>query len=161
MTKRIVLLQALASTPIDIARLLRPVDNEAFRWQPAPEEWSAAAVLTHLGQVEKAYRHRLQRIAHEDEPWVPYIHPEVGDSAANARAADLLNAFETERAQTMAFLQELSPGGWQRPAIHETKGRTTMRYLVQDLVDHDIDHTNQLVTILQKKKRLEIERLRD
>lgn len=152
MTKRIILLQALSSTPKDLARLLRPVDDQALRRQAAQGEWSAAAVLIHFAQVEKAYRQRLQRIAHEDEPHVPYIHPDVGEIAEDVRAADLLREFESERSQTIAFLQELSPGGWQRPAIHETIGRTTLRYQVQNLVDHDIEHTNQLVGVLQKMR---------
>jgi hypothetical protein len=163
MTKRSVLLQALCSTPADMARLLCSADERAFSWQPAPDEWPAATVLLHLVQVEQAYRHRLERIAREDEPWLPYIHPEVDDGAADARAADLQREFEMERAQTIHFLEGLAPGGWQRPAIHEIKGRTTLRFLVQDLVEHDIEHTNQLVVILQRWKRwrLETERLRD
>jgi uncharacterized damage-inducible protein DinB len=146
-----------------MARLLRSADEPGLGWQPAPDEWSAATVLLHLVQVEQAYRHRLQRIADENEPWVPYIHPEVGDGAAAVSAADLLKEFETERAQTIHFLEGLAPGGWQRPAIHETKGRTTLRFLVQDLVEHDIEHTSQLVMVLHRWKRwrLETERLRD
>jgi uncharacterized damage-inducible protein DinB len=161
MTKRMVLLQALASTPADLARLLRPVDDQddqSLRWQSAPGEWSAAAVLIHLAQVEKAYRHRWQRIAHEDKPYVPPFDPEVGEIAENITAANLLHEFESERTQTIAFLKDLSPGDWQRPAIHETMGRITIRSQVQHLVEHDIEHTNQLVTVLQqwRRRRLEI-----
>lgn len=155
MTKRIVLLQALSSTPVDIARVLRPLDHQAVRWQVNPNQWSAAAVLIHLTQVEKPYRHRLQRIVQEDKPTVPYIGPQVGEIPADLTVAELLLNFECEREQTIAFLQELSPGDWQRPATHETLGRTTLRYQVQNLVDHDIEHTNQLVEILQERKRLE------
>jgi len=151
-TKRIVLLQALASTPADLARLVRSADHETLHWQNTANDWSAAAVLLHLAQVEKAYRHRLQRIANEDEPHVPSIDPEVGEIPGDVAADSLLHEFESERAQTIAFLKELSPGGWQRPAIHETLGRTTLRYQVQNLVDHDIEHTNQLVEVLRQRR---------
>jgi uncharacterized damage-inducible protein DinB len=157
MTKRIVLLKALASTPADLARLLRPVDDQSLRWQPVQGEWSAAAVLIHLVQVEKAYRHRLQRIAHEDKPRVPSIDPEVDEMPEPATAADLLHDFESERTQTIAFLKALSPGDWQRPAIHETIGLITIRSQVLNLVEHDIEHTNQFVTVLQQWRKMRLE----
>jgi uncharacterized damage-inducible protein DinB len=160
MSKRIVLLQALASTPGDLGRILQPVSDRALHWRPANGEWPAAAVLIHLAQVEKAYRRRLQRMAGEEEPHVPAIDPQVHEVPEGVTARQLLQAFEDERSQTIVFLQELLPGGWQRAAIHETLGRVTIRSQVQNLVEHDIEHSNQLVGVLQQMRK-EIERLRE
>lgn len=159
MTKRIVLLQALSSTPVDIARIVRLLDQQTLRWQAAADQWSAAAVLIHFAQVENAYRHRLQRIVQENKPYVPSIDPAVNEIPDDMTAADFIQQFENERIQTVTFLKELSPAAWQRPAIHESFGRVTVRTQVQNLVEHDIEHTNQLVSILQERKRVETQKL--
>ena len=63
---------------------------------------------------------------------------------------------------TLEWLHEIGPADWQRPAIHETHGRTTLRFLVQNLVAHDIEHTSQLALILghlRAKRRADDEAL--
>lgn len=155
MTKRIVLLQALASTPADVERLVRPLDETAADWKPAIEDWSARDVLSHLIHVERAFLIRLNRVIHEHEPVVPYIHPEESTHDRQTPVKGLSGQFQQARNDTLATLQQLGPGDWQRVAIHETKGRMTLRYLVQDMVEHDIEHSNQLVEILQSWRSAE------
>lgn len=149
MTKRIVLLQALASTPNDIMRLLRALRDEDAAWREDDASWSCADVVAHLVFVEHAYLERLQRVLVEATPYLPVIHPEriiVADSDIRALAGQ----FHEAREATIVLLRDISPGDWQRPAVHETKGATTLRFLVQMLVEHDIEHTNQLVEIQQR-----------
>lgn len=149
MTKRIVLLQALASTPADIQRLIRQLDAPAAEWKVSAEAWSSADVVSHLTDVEQAYLVRLQRVLAEEEPAVPYIHPNAPSRAPGTSLSQLVEYFIRARETTLELLRRLTPGEWQRTAIHETKGRMSLRFLVQDLVDHDIEHTNQLVEIIQ------------
>ena len=147
MTKRIILLQALASTPNDINRLVRSRDKTSAGWRPLPGDWSCRDVVNHLRYIEPLYLARLQRVIAEDEPAVPTIHPDTVPDDPELTISDLAGRFRAAREATLTFLQELSPGGWQRVAHHERNGRMTFRYLVQDLVSHDIEHTNQLVEI--------------
>jgi len=149
MTKRIVLLQALASTPADIQRLIRQLDAQAADWKVSAEAWSPADVVSHLTDVERAYLVRLQRVLAEEEPAVPYIHPNAPSREPGTSLSQLGENFIQARETTMEFLRRLTPGEWQRTAIHETKGRMSLRFLVQDLVAHDIEHTNQLVEAIQ------------
>lgn len=149
MSKRIVLLQALASTSADLRLMLKRVDNAAAALPPAPVQWSITQLLAHFLDVEERYLARLQRVIAEDNPFLPTIHPDE-TAHTTTRCADLLAQFETARGRTVAFLKELPPGNWQRPAIHETLGATRLRYLVQMLVDHDTQHLNQLIDIQQQ-----------
>ena len=141
------LIQALASTPLDIIRLVRPLDTAAAAWRTAPDSWSCRDVVNHLCYVEPLYLARLHRIMTEGEPTVPYIDPGRAPEIPDTPITELVERFRTEREATLTALRELPPGGWQRAAIHERKGRMTLRYLVQDLVSHDIEHTSQLVEI--------------
>ena len=150
MTKRIVLLQALASTPNDLALMLRGVDDADDARRPAGDQWSMADVVNHLVDVEQRYRQRLQRVLEEQEPWLPYMHPDEQAHDPRAPLSTLMGRFKEQRAQTMVLLKEIGPGDWQRRAVHETKGNVTLRFLVQYLVDHDIQHLNQIVEIQQQ-----------
>ena len=150
MTKRIVLLQALASTPKDLIFTLRRVDEAASYRKPDSNQWSIGTVLHHLIDVEQRYRARLQRVIVEDRPFLPYIHPDEAAYQVQTPLAELLARFEQARAETLAFLKEIPPGGWQRVAVHETWGETKLRFLVQQLVDHDTQHLNQIIEIQQQ-----------
>ena len=151
MSKRIILLQALASAPNDLAITLRYVDAPSLHQRPSPNLWSVADVLTHLIEVEAQYRVRLRRIVEEERPYLPYIHPHP-QTDPQMTLSNLLDQFRTARDQTVAFLRDLSVGDWQRAAVHETMGETKLRYMVQTLVNHDTEHLNHLVEIIQKRK---------
>lgn len=147
MTKRAILLEALASTPADVARLARGLDETAAAWRPAGG-WSCHDVLAHLVAIEPLYLARLQRIVTENEPTAAALLPDESTHDPALPAAALVELFGELRGMTCGWLYELSPAAWQRQAIHETHGRTTLRFLVQALVAHDIEHTSQLVTII-------------
>lgn len=151
MTKRAMLLKALASAPNDLALLLPSADSAAARHRPAPETWSIADVLSHLADVETQYLARLQRVVDEDVPEVPRIGPNEAVHDVATPLPDLLQRFRERRGETMAFLTQLKPGQWQRKAVHPDLGETTLRYLVQYLVDHDTEHLSQLVQLRQTR----------
>lgn len=162
MSKRIVLLQALASTPKDLGFTLRRLmeksasqpaaaDAQSAVYQtPQPGQWSIGIVLHHLIDVEARYLGRLQQVVTEDRPLLAVIHPNEAIYQERPSLAKLLARFEQARAATLAFLKELPPGGWQRPAVHEAWGETKLRFLVQHLVDHDTQHLNQIIEIQQQ-----------
>jgi hypothetical protein len=44
----------------------------------------------------------------------------------------------------LAFLSGLAPEDWERPAVHETMGPTTLALQVQNVINHDLEHLAQL-----------------
>lgn len=152
MSKRTLLLEALASMPKDLSFMLRRADETAVHQRPTPDEWSIADVLSHLITTESLYLARLQKIVAEERPYLPYIHPETRPQLNPTPLAELLNTFSTVRNETLAYLQSLNAGAWQRNAVHETLGPTKLRYMVQLLVDHDTEHLNQIVGLLESTR---------
>lgn len=153
MTQRAVLLQALASTPRDIERLLKGLPPEGRAWLPDSGGWSAQQMLAHWVNAEPVFRQRLRRIRQEDNPTLPHFDPEaIVPQAAPAAADTLLSAFAEARQATLAFLTELCPGEWQRPASasRNSRGATTLRWQVVDMMNHDLAHLGQLVDIRVK-----------
>jgi len=160
MSKRIVLLQALAATLGDLARMVGPVKTTCHL-RPAPEAWSVLDVVEHLVDVERRYRVRLQRVVEEDHPTLPFIlpgplrpMPQTSPTQAARALETQLAAFEVARGQTIDYLTALPPGDWQRKAILEDGTPTTFRTLLQHLSAHDTQHLGQILDL--RKKALEI-----
>lgn len=152
MSKRIVLLQALAATPADLQRLMGSFSPAGAR-HASPGSWSPVEVVSHLLDVEERYRARLQRIVTEEQPSVPEIVPPEGGYPVTEELPELLEAFAGARAETLAFLKGLSAGEWQRRATHATWGELTLRFFVQNLVEHDTEHLNQLALLKQQSRQ--------
>lgn len=150
LTKHITLLQALASTPADVARVFVAVGEAGARQIPAPAEWSMVDVLGHLVDIEARYRARLERVIHEEKPAVPALRPDEAAHASGLTLLELLDRFRGARVKTLTFLEGRSLEDWQRPALHATFGEITFRFLVQNLVDHDALHLNQLIELQQQ-----------
>jgi uncharacterized damage-inducible protein DinB len=150
MSRRSVLIESLQATPRDLARLLRPVDDAAARWRPAAGEWCLADVVAHLSYCEVPYLARLRRVAEQDNPFEPYLHPDESAHDLTRPLAELLEAFASLRAETVAFLAGLDQRDWGRPLVHETIGPTKLRDQVQELVAHDNTHLEQVVALRER-----------
>ncbi|MCP4424693.1 MAG: DinB family protein [Chloroflexi bacterium] len=157
MGMRIVLLQALAATPNELALALeRAAESGVGKW-PSPEQWSAADVVAHLIDVESQYLKRLQRVVGEERPYLPSIHPNPGASAPTSSATELMESFSQARVGTLGFLQGLTRDDWGRTAVHESWGEMNLHTLVQRLVNHDNEHLSQMATIDFNKEQIKDE----
>lgn len=150
MTKRIVLLQALASTPTDVKRLFKGIEESTARRRPVDNKWSMAEIVSHLLDVEERYRLRLKQVITEDNPYFDYMYPDETVFDGEVPIQALVKQFELARGETIGFLSALSQRDWGRPAVHETLGETRFRFLVQNLLDHDIVHLSQIVDVRQQ-----------
>ncbi len=145
MSKRQVLLDALAATPGDLERLVKGSDSATLIQRPTPDEWSAADVLCHLVLVEELSLARLQLVVEKERPSVSPIHPDPASHDLTQPLTTMLVNFRRARQATLAYLQELKAGDWQRMGSHSTRGNLSLRVLVQFMVDHDTAHLNQIV----------------
>lgn len=93
---------------------------------------------------EAPFLGRLTRIIQESQPWLPYFGPDVARPDLAIPMPEVLARFRAERDQLIVFLSTLAPDDWERPAIHETMGPTTLAGQVQNIVNHDSEHLGQL-----------------
>ncbi len=143
-TQRIVMLQTLGNAAARLAGALEALGAEGCDWQAAPGEWSARETITHLAAAEPPFLKRLQRIAVEDNPFLPYFGPDVARPDSGQPLPAALAGFRAERDSLLAFLSGLPPEAWDRPAVHETIGPTTLALQVQNIINHDLEHLAQL-----------------
>jgi FMN phosphatase YigB (HAD superfamily) len=125
----------------------------AWQMRPDPNEWTPLEVLHHLRESEReVQRPRLMRIAREDNPFLPPPpEPFPPNSLQLTETADAIAAdFWRERAQTLAFLEQLPPEAWSRPARHAIFGPTTLLEMAHFTARHDRLHLNQLCQTVGK-----------
>ena len=139
-TPRIVMLQSLGSAGPRLAALLDGLPPAAADWHAGADQWSARQVVTHLAAAEAPFFERLQRVAREANPWLPYFGPDVARPDGDASLPQALAEFQASRQRLVAFLADLALEDWDRPAVHETMGATNMALQVQNLINHDREH---------------------
>ncbi|MBX3056427.1 MAG: DinB family protein [Anaerolineae bacterium] len=151
MSKRDILLEALAATPSDLERLVKGLDSPVLVQRPTPDEWSIADVLCHLVTVEEQGLARLQLMVRQHSPTISPIYPDAAAHDLSQPVTTLLANFREARQAMLVFLRELKAGDWQVTAVHPTQGNLSVRFLVQHHVDHDTAHLNQIVEIRDRE----------
>jgi FMN phosphatase YigB (HAD superfamily) len=124
--------------------------------RPGEEEWSVRDIVCHLREHELSERERLERILNEDNP---FLSAEAGRRDANReyRTGPFVKAFDaftTQRARTVAWLEGLPAGAWERPARDAIFGPTYFEEMVGFIVEHDRTHLRQMRTTIDEALRI-------
>lgn len=111
-----ILYPALAAGPDSVRRLLTGVTPDEARYKSAPQSWSMLEVVCHLCDEEREdFRYRLDvMLRRPHETWPPN-DPEgwVLARSYNQRSlAEMLDNFQAERNQSLAWLAGLPAPDW-------------------------------------------------
>lgn len=138
------LLQALAATPVVLARLTRGLSEEELRAGHGPAQWSVNELVFHLRDVDEVFLGRFQRMAGEEDPFLPAFDQEAFARDRNYQAGDAAQAladFTSFRGRMVGLLAEVDLA---RPGRHEETGRITIAGAAEHLVSHDVQHLAQI-----------------
>jgi len=142
------LIDLLTETP---TRLKELVEGWPLPAQRSNEDWGPIEVIAHLADAERLSRQRIARMLAEDTPYFRAMNQiemaRAGDYASRT-LEDVLDAFGRERAETVSLLMNLSPKDWTRTAIHETRNEISVEDIVEDLIEHDREHLEQIRQLL-------------
>lgn len=147
MTKRAMLLEALASTPADVCRLLRPL---AAGQLGAPSDRALAEIMLRLIQTEIDFQTAIGVNA-DGSARVFTVEALVGQVTVPMTA--LCEQFRLDRDRTLVLLDRLTPAEWQRKVHPLRSTATTVRLYAQKLVESDIKLTSRLVELVQASRR--------
>jgi len=144
-------IEVLESTPATLRALLGPLPPEAAS-EPGAEGWSPGDVLAHLISVQQpALVERIRLMVENDEPAVPNIDEDQALSSSGLRGkpiGELLDRFEQERREAMAWVNALPPESFARGGQHEVAGRITAADQLNHFAYHDLAHIRQIVSLL-------------
>jgi DinB superfamily len=161
-TQRI-LANALGQDPIEVqaatneklTRLVDGVSNEILFQRPAPDEWSVAEILAHLGDVEIVIGWRIRSIlgapgtpvqAYDQNAWVTTGHYEKRDPVKS------IGLHRVVREANLALLKSLSPEQWKHYGQHAERGQESVEHIARMVAGHDLNHIQQIERILVSKK---------
>jgi hypothetical protein len=103
--------------------------------------------VSHLAGAEGPFLARLQLLASETDPWLPYFGPDIARPPVRGDLAGHLERLRAGRDDLLRFLLDLTPDDWERPGTHETMGPTTLARQVQNIANHDAEHLGQLYAL--------------
>jgi rubrerythrin len=111
---------------------------------------SLKQLVAHLTDMDVVFRERAWLILETDSPRLPAAHPPTlaGALASNGLAiADLLDAFQASRQQTLSLLRGLTPAAWHRTGHHVIFGTIPLTHQGNWVIDHERGHLIEMAQI--------------
>ena len=147
---RLELLKTLRAVPVVAEALIASFDAGSLRRRPAPDEWAAVEVVSHLADTEERALGRVRRMVAEDAPVLePFdqaaLAVERGYLDLDARVE--LRRFAALRADHVALLESLDDAGWSRVGIHGEHGEMTVERYETHVAAEDVDHLAQIARL--------------
>lgn len=138
---------ALASTPPALRRVLSEVPAVSLVVPEAAEKWSIRDVLRHLADSEIAWSWRLRMTLAQDRPRLTGWDQDAWADAllyATADAGEALATFEGLRRENVRLLRGVPDEALDRFAAHEERGEESVRFMTRLYAGHDLLHLQQI-----------------
>jgi DinB superfamily len=137
--------QILASTSVEIARLIETLGLEKSAVRPAPGKWSAAEIICHLADCEVVFAFRLRQTLAEDAPVIqPFDQDKWAAPYPGVPANAALEAFAAMRRWNLLLINQALPAAAGRPVTHPERGTMTFLTIVETMAGHDLNHLGQI-----------------
>ena len=145
----------LEKTPILIETMLRDLPEDLLRWKPAPERWSIAEVLGHLGDIEMVYADRTRRMVTEESPTLEKYDGAgtvvIGDYVRGSGSENLAFFTKTRRS-TVILLRSIPTDSGEREATHSELGNITLHQMLSEWASHDLGHLRQIAELYRARE---------
>jgi hypothetical protein len=126
-----------------------------LRTSPAPEEWSASAILAHLRSCADVWGGSIQAILRQERPVIRTVNPRQWIKRTDYPDLDFrpsLVAFTSQRRELLEILEDLHDSQWSLTATVTGAGppaqRTVLAY-AQRLAQHERVHLGQIARIVK------------
>lgn len=127
---------------------LESMDEAALQSSPVDGEWNGKQQMSHLCEMESAYRAWVQRAIEEDGASVDGVYgdpPAIRlEDANNHSGARHIAEMRRQRAETMRLIEALTPEDYERTATSKMFGTLTVMQWLRSYYRHDRMHVDQL-----------------
>ena len=139
--------------PKTLALLIGGVADGELRRRPAAGKWSVTEILAHLAEDELSsswrYRQMLEHSGLDLRGFDQNLWAEIGDYGSWS-AQEALNMFRLLREANLRMFERLTPEQWESFGVHAERGHLTIRSLCRHMAAHDINHIEQIRSIVGK-----------
>jgi hypothetical protein len=147
------LITALETAPGVIIPMIREVPPEIIKRRPSPNKWSAYEHACHLSQSDSLFRERLDLTLSTPAPYIRSVEPTAEEEKGAMLEIDLetsLDRYVRERASLVERLKKLSPGEWQKTAVHEAFDHYSVFIMFRHVLNHEMLHAYRIEELLLK-----------
>lgn len=144
----------LSATLEEVSELVGGKSAEQLHQQPAPGEWSAWEVLSHLTDSETVAAVRIRMMVTQARPTLVGYDQE----AWTARFASLdtdpqetIARWQMLRRANLRLYKSLTADEWERVGLHSERGLESVREIVALLAGHDRAHIAQIRRCLSEQ----------
>jgi hypothetical protein len=127
---------------------LESMDEAALQSSPVEGEWNSKQQMSHLCEMESAYRAWVHRAIEEDGANVDGIYGEPPsiplEDADNHSGAQHIAEMRRQRAKTMRVIEALTLDDYVRTATSKMFGTLTVMQWLRSYYRHDRMHVDQL-----------------
>jgi len=142
---------ALASVPDELSRLLAGRSADELSHPSQDGGWGIVEILPHFLDWERVIRSRVDRILAEDTPVLEEHDDSLWAIEHDYSSQDplaTLSAFGDERLALVDLLEAVDDVAWSRGGILPKHGDITLRWLLNNVCDHDARHLVQVKDVL-------------
>jgi DinB superfamily len=135
--------------------LLKRGTSAKLKKRPAPDKWSVVEILAHLADVEMVTGWRLRSILGSPGTSIQAFDQDAWAAAGQYAKRDprkSLEQFRVLREANLVLLKSLSPEQRKLFGLHAERGEESIERLTQMIAGHDINHLEQIESILRPKK---------
>ena len=137
----------LTSTPAVLRSLTFNLTEEAWRHEPAKEDWAMNEIVCHLRDTEREiHQIQLRRLLEREGAFIPRPENAIWANEReylNVHGPTALAEFSAARLEDLKTLQEQPAEVWSRKARHAIFGPTSFLEVVKFIADHDRLHIQQ------------------
>jgi uncharacterized damage-inducible protein DinB len=143
-----------SETPRLIAALIKGVTDAKLAQRPRSDKWAVTEIIAHLAEDELVTSWRYRQMIENSGCALPSFDQDqwarLGDYRS-WKAADALDMFRLLREANLRMLERLSNNEWERFGVHAERGRISVRDLARHMAGHDMNHVDQIRSILSNR----------
>lgn len=127
------------------------LDDAAVQQPATSNPWNPREITGHLVDAERAHRRFIEAVASGSAPArLENFDLNAWNAARVAKRAgqslpELLEAYDLERAATVATLQALPEDAWAKEGDHPALGRVTVEFVARIIGLHERSHLQEMM----------------
>jgi len=131
--------------------LLKNEKSDMISWKQSSEKWDLLHIVCHLYDEERDdFRFRVRWVLENSNEVPPQFNPldwilerKYAEQDYNVK----LEAFITEREQSIIWLKNLKDANWDNSFEHSKLGRLSAKYFLTNWLAHDYLHIRQILKL--------------
>jgi uncharacterized damage-inducible protein DinB len=147
-------LSKMQATRDELLACVEGLDRGALTWRPVEGDWSIRDKLAHLAEAERAHRRFVEAVLAGRPVRLEGFDLDRWNQEHVARRAgqsveEILHDMCAERQATLALVERIQAGDWERQGDHPALGRTSVGQVLRVISVHERRHLHEIRRLLE------------